>query len=148
MRCVAASDRIRCRLCNVRGSASTIAPWASRCARAKARSSPWTSRTSMKRIEAPVSVQRLPVLLSCSGPMGSLDCRSRQPWKAEARSRLRSRNHLPPNPSAYAMEIPVRFPPGRARLAAGPVPKGSPIIAATIGTVVVASLAATAPGVP
>ena len=58
-----------------------------------------------------------------------------------------SSSHLPPKPSPYPIDIPVRLPPGRAKLATSPERTGSPIPRATIGIVLVAFLAARAPGV-
>ena len=56
-------------------------------------------------------------------------------------------SHLPLKSSPYPMDIPVRLPPGRAKLATSPERTGSPIAMATIGIVLVAFLAAIAPGV-
>jgi len=50
--------------------------------------------------------------------------------------------------STFKLVTPVRFPPGRFRLSTNPTLIGSTATANTIGIVVVAALAATAPGVP
>lgn len=46
------------------------------------------------------------------------------------------------------IDIPVLLPPGRARLFTRPLPIGSPMVAITMGIVVVAICAARAAGVP
>ena len=50
--------------------------------------------------------------------------------------------------SVVKAESPVMLPPGRDRLFTRPASTGSPIAAITIGMVLVAFLAASAPGVP
>jgi hypothetical protein len=56
-------------------------------------------------------------------------------------------SHFPANSSSMASASPVMFPPGRPRLATSPTPTGSVTPQNTTGIVLVARLAATAPGV-
>src|SRR5262249_8779419 len=59
---------------------------------------------------------------------------------------LSSASHFPTIPSSYSI-IPVRFPPGRARLATSPEPTGSDTLAKTIGMAPLSRRKAVAAGV-
>jgi hypothetical protein len=60
---------------------------------------------------------------------------------------LSNSNRFPASSGLFCSDIPVMFPPGRARLATRPVPTGSPAKAITMGMVDVARLAAVTDGV-
>src|SRR5215831_10285355 len=65
--------------------------------------------------------------------------------EARGTASFSSSTHFPANPSSNATDNPVTLPPGRARLSTRPAPTGSATPTKTMGTVVVAFLAAIAP---